>query len=254
LRKVEFIFFLLLLFDSCAVIRKGKQENDYIPSGGTRELLSVNLKKGNVSAEGYFIEKAEIHLSDDNGKRRFFANMKYTAPATYLLSLRSVTGLEIARVYISGDSVLINDRINKVTYEGNTNGLVKKYGIKVDFIPVLLGDYIDDNLAEKVIDDCKNGQVNVEGNIKGMRILYIVDCRRGKVISARPDIVAGRKNLQVSFSDFIKRDKLHYPRTILITDSIGDESISVSIVKFSSPWYGNIKFIPGAQYEKKPLL
>ena len=58
-------------------------------------------------------------------------------PDKFLISIKSHTGIEVARIFLTGDSIMINDRINKKLYYGSTSYLKNKYGLTTAVFPVI---------------------------------------------------------------------------------------------------------------------
>ena len=91
---------------------------DYTKPGSSNVFEST--KNQNITNNGFFIQKAEIEIVTGEGKEKYLASIKFEKPDKYLISVKSRTGIEGARIYISNDSILVNDRINKKLYSGNT--------------------------------------------------------------------------------------------------------------------------------------
>ena len=68
--------------------------------------------------------------------------LKFEYPDKYLISIKSRTGIEGARIYISEDTILFNDRINKKMYYGSSLYLKRKYGLTTNFLPLIFGDIV----------------------------------------------------------------------------------------------------------------
>ena len=83
--------------------------------------------------------------------------MKYRLPGNYLVSIRNKTGMEAARVYVTHDTVLINDRIYRKLYIGSNEYLLKKYGIATNSLPLVFGDYLKGLSEVEILKDCSNG-------------------------------------------------------------------------------------------------
>ena len=83
-------------------------------------------------------------------------------PDKYLVSIKSNTGIEIARIYLTEDSVMLNDRLNKKLYYGSASDLKKKYGLTTAILPVIIGDYVNDGKSDEESQNCIDGRLNIE--------------------------------------------------------------------------------------------
>jgi hypothetical protein len=208
--------------------------------------------KNNLTEMGFFIEKAEISIETAEGRDNFLASLKFKKPDKYLVSLKSRTGIEAARIYLSGDSLLINDRINRVVYKGSQQSLQRNYGISATLLPVILGDFIKGISADS-ISDCRDGQMVTGSVLGGMKITYRIDCRMNKVIEAIPESSIGKQGIDMKFGDFFMEGATVIPGNIIVKDQKKGSSIEIKIGNIEIPWNGDIEFIPGNNYEIQQL-
>ena len=103
------------------------------------------IENQNLTKRNFFIQKAEIEILSEEENQKLIASIKFIYPDQYLISLKSKTGIEAARIFITDDTVLINDRINRKLYFGKPAQLKNKYGISPAVLPVVLGDFIKGN-------------------------------------------------------------------------------------------------------------
>jgi len=154
LQKIGIILLICFFTASCSVTRKERTNvNDKLNRTFSDNTLE-SIKYQNITSNSFFIQKAEIILLTKNGKERFIANIKFEKPDKYLISIKNITGIEGARIYINEDSILVNDRINKKLYFGNSYNLKKKFGLTIDLIPLIFGDIVLDKNCEKKKINC----------------------------------------------------------------------------------------------------
>ena len=72
-----------------------------------------SIIKNNLSKENFYIQKADIKVTQDNISVRFIASIKFRKPDSLLISVKSRTGIEAGRAFITKDTILINDRIKQ---------------------------------------------------------------------------------------------------------------------------------------------
>ena len=213
------------------------------------ERIAEIIKEQNISKSSFFIQKAEIEVTGAEGVERFIANIKYKYPDNYSISIRSKTGIEVARIFISRDTILANDRINRKLYCASPQYLNIKYGVTLSVLPILFGDYIGDNISEKKIVECINGYRDLETSIKDLKIKYVIDCKKGKTIAAIGETSLNNGGVVLKYSDFFKSGIKLIPGRIEIRDFQPKTIITLRILKISYPWDGTMEFLPGNKYE-----
>lgn len=251
MQKIIGIILLEVILVSCSVPRKAFTEERNESFNGS---FMESIERQNVTATGFFIQKAEIEIKSTEIRERFIANLKFSKPDKYLISLRSRTGIEGARVYISGDSILVNDRINKKLYSGNSLYLSRKFGLSQSILPLLFGDLINDKKNEGSQIVCKGNIQNLESRIKGMDLNYIIDCNKRKVLSVKQGRSIEGHEVDFVYSKFFRIGNIFVPKIIELTDIQNNTKIKIKILKLEKPWEGNILFVPGKGYELIELL
>ena len=254
MQKIAFVLFMAYISTGCSVV-KNVRSKDYGFSGRliTEQTLE-GLKIQNVTENNFYIRKAEIEIITLAGREKFLGSLKFERPGKYLISIKSRTGIEGARVLISDDTLLINDRINRKQYYGSADYLLKKFGISNSVLPVILGDYIGDKISGNFNSECLDGKLDVESIKSGMKIKYLIDCKKGKPILAITENNVDKENIKITYEDFIKKRDFLTPTKIEIFDPQRNTTIKIKILKMESPWDGTIEFIPGNRYKILQLL
>lgn len=205
----------------------------------------------NVTREGFFISKAEVEISDNSLSEKFLCSIKHNKIGEYIISVRSRTGIEGARIFIYNDTILVNDRINRKLYYGSEKDLFRKFSVTAEILPLILGDYIVSDFNKDTKLECSDGEVIDWQDIKGMKVEYTIDCRRLKVIAASFGV---DNSVKLQFSHFNKSDDKFFPAEIKIFDTERNKNVVIKIKNIEYPWDGEIDFVPGTRYEQKPLL
>ncbi|MCX6300924.1 MAG: DUF4292 domain-containing protein [Bacteroidia bacterium] len=206
------------------------------------------VKALNITNSDFNISKAEIEIANDMEKQKMICNMKYKKSGIYLISLRSQAGIEAARIFITKDTILINDRINKRLYYGEPNYLLEKYGITTTVLPVVLGDFISDKSGDKIAD-CDNGKTVIIEKEGVKELEYTIDCRSKKVTEIRALSIETGKGIIIRFEKFNELEESIMPKNIVITDKEEETRISIIIEKIENKLESDITFIPGKNYE-----
>jgi len=250
LRKVAYILIIAILTVGCSASRKVKRKNISNENLHKYDNTYHGILNQNITARSFYVERADFKIKSEDGEKSGFGTIKFLMPDRFLISLKSNTGIEIARIFISGDSIKINDRIDKKTFYGSTSFLKKKYGLTTSILPVILGDYVNDMNPDSVRINCIDGKSDVEGTVKDVRINYLIDCEKGKSVVTEPDKNANEYGLQIKYSDFFVSGDINIPGNIEISDNQRNTTIEIRIQRIVIPWEGTIEFIPGKQYEK----
>lgn len=254
MQKIAFILFLVITTSGCSVLknRSGNYIGDYESIKSSDNIQVVKNK--NITKNNFYIEKAEIEVITPAGSDKFLGSVKFEKPGKYLISLKSFTGIEAARILQSGDTILANDRIKRKLYFGSPDYVLRKYGISESMIPVLFGDFIGGKLADENTTECIDGRLNVAYAINGIRISYVIDCKENKIISAVTENNFQGKNISINYSGFKKVNDLIFPGRIEVTDTQRNTTIKIKILKITPGLKNEIEFLPGNKYELIRLL
>jgi hypothetical protein len=252
LKKIVLISAVLIIACGCSGTRELSSGIDEGSRKNAREVVKNTLGR-NLTGSGFFIHKGRISTSGEGGRFGLFFTMKFIPPSDYLISLRSRTGMEAFRVYISGDTVLINDRLNKSVLYGNLNDFEKISGLPAALLKVSFGDLfvIDPKLGED--ETCIENEIKLSEYFMGMNVKTTVDCRKEKVTSVMLTTGVPDEFITIAYRKI--RDDIHgLPRKVEINDFRRKIKITLSLDKYTSPWIGEIEFIPGTGYNVKPLI
>jgi hypothetical protein len=254
LQKVKLILFLSILITGCSVIRKGSNSNSVLQPDTRSDQLPESIRTQNISANSFFIQKAEIVISRPEETDKFLGSIKYENSGKYLISIRSKTGIEAARIFISEDSIRVNDRINRIYYYGSSKYLKSEFGLTTALIPILFGDFVGNSSGSSSFEKCSDGKLNNFSTAEGVGIKYVIDCKKGKIIVAVLEKNLNREEIELKYSKFLKINGLLYPGAIEVKDLSRGISIKIDIRKIEVLWSGKIEFIPGKEYELIRLL
>ena len=237
----------MIVFSGCSAVKTGKTRII------NKSLISKDnigeTRKNNLSNNDFNVQRAEVVSNVNGDEQKFMASFKYKLPGIWLISMKSNTGIEAARVWITADTVLINDRLHKKLYYGKSSSLEKKYGIPVKAIPVLIGDFIE---AEKMINDsiqCIEGINEEVAKFENFKVEYLISCRENKMISTKI-LNPGKSDILISYSKIHKIENKKFPAKIRINDSEEKIVIVIQIRKIDFSKIDKMNFIPGKGYEK----
>lgn len=205
--------------------------------------------RNNISNENFYIQRADIKVTQENITARFTAGIKFRKPDTLLVTARSRTGIEAGRAFITKDTILLRDRINKKLFIGNPEMIEAKYGVNPSLIFAVLGDVIVEESEMKRSLDCVKGIFRKELRFRNKSVEYTIDCARKKAVQTyfEGDIKTG--NITINFSNIMSLNGVQFPQRIEIIDDLKSINIIIEIKKIESPWEGKIEFIPGSDYK-----
>jgi hypothetical protein len=247
LQKIALLYIAVLVISGCSGIRKVSRSPDKTgEKAGYVNGRDVAMQ--NLTTEGFFIQKAEIEINTGDERQRFLASVRFDPAGKYLISLRSRTGIEAARIYLDKDTVLGNDRINRVLYYGKPDVLSRMYGIPFDLMPVIFGDIIGETVND-VSGRCGGGSFKTDQVVKGNHMVYRVDCGRRKIISAENEGNLLASVSEIEFSDFIEIDGITAPSYIKISHLRSETMVTIRIDQIERPWSGSVELIPGGRYK-----
>lgn len=250
-RETVILFAGFTILSSCAVFNKSGLEKNLGENINSNVIRLEIIKKQNITSRSFLISKAEVEMSGKEGNERVICSIKYVFPGTYLISVRNRTGIEGARLFISNDTVLVNDRINRKLFYGSSKQLLEKFDFNQSIISLILGDYLAEDSTEADSENCKNGYIEKQIFLNGSTINYTIDCKISKVVAAT---IGNDNEIKLKFSKFFRHDKILVPGEVEIENIGRMTKIFIKIENIEYPWNGSIEFIPGSKYERIPLL
>jgi hypothetical protein len=250
LRKVIFILFVIqVILSGCSASRKTGRTTSNSVKEAAMENRMESIISNNLSNKNFYIQRADIKVTQDNISARFTAGIKFRKPDTLLITVKSRVGIEAGRAFITRDTIMMNDRINKKLFIGKPGVIESKYGIDPLLIFSILGDVIIDDKELIRQLDCKKGIYSSEFAMNGKDVEYTIDCSRKKAVKAYFEGGINTGNITIEYSDFVSSGGLKYPQKILIGDDLRSIDVVLEIRRIESPWNGRIDFVRGAGYK-----
>lgn len=208
----------------------------------------AELENFNITNNNFIIRRADIEILSKGQRKKLIATVKYRKEGICLISIRNITGIEAARIYLTRDSIRVNDRIGRRTYVISKEYLSGRYGFSGETIPLIFGDLILQD-HERTLE-CKDDKAVVNSGEEGKNLRYQVDCKGGKATQC---IIQGgyeNENIIFKFDKFRNSEGYTYPSIISTADSKGDTVIEVKIGDIEFVTDLIIEFVPGNNYEK----
>jgi hypothetical protein len=254
LQKIIIILIVGIFIGGCSVTRNIGNKTTVNSDKLLSENVLESIKNQNLTDSSFFIQKAEFDVKTQTGKEKFICNIKFKSPDEYLISIKSRSGIEGARIYISKDTILVNDRINKKMYFGTSNFLKKKYGLDQSCLPLIFGDIVLDKNCEAGQEKCSGDKFKILCSVNGVMLNYDIDCQKRKVILVNQIKNFVKEGFKIKYEGFFKIGNILIPKIVELEDSEFNTAIKIKILKVEFPWNGTIKFIPGKGYELIELV
>ena len=254
MQKIALIVCIIIISYGCSVNRISKSSIIESSDQVERSSLVDAIKEQNITNGSFIIQRAEIEITGPDHSDKMIANIKFSSSKEFLISIRGKTGIEAARIFISSDTILANDRINRKLFYASSKYLKTRYGLSEATLPLLFGDYIGTMLLDKNVEDCEEGILSKDCLVEGVKIRYIIDCNKGKPVSALGESSLENVGINFSYKEFFKYQGKWIPGKIELEDLFGETKIIIRIKKLSFPWDGEIEFIPGNRYKIVELI
>ena len=248
MRKAIVIIFLgLIIVAGCSVKRKvlsSATDSDFT------EMLNISdVTELNFTAQSFFIQRADLNIVGNGGSQKATATIKFAEPDSFLISVRALGVLEVARILITSDTILINDRLNSTLYFGSNQNVKNKYGFDLMVFPILLGDLITGSQTLTGIN-CNGGNA-VLRELRGDYIInYFINCETKKCKKVTVENEFMDDSVSIEFDSFDKADKMIFPTYLRINNFANFALFEMEVKRIEFNIDSGIEFVPGRNYTR----
>lgn len=246
MQKVILITVIILLAAGCSPLRKQQKSGSFQDIG---ELKISRVLSNNLSSGCFNITKGRIRYNDGKTSEEGYFNLKFSPDYKFLVSLRSRTGIEGARIYFDKDTILVNDRINHRFYIGSSEYFLLKYGIDIGLIPLIFGD-LKITVPVKENINCKNNEYILVQEQNQNSIYYFFDCNKEKLVKVQVCNEIKENIMEIYFSEFINLNGKILPGQIKILEAQGIEIVDIRIEKADFNCAESFGIKEGSGYER----
>ena len=242
----------MIIVAGCSVKRKTLSSAPDSDLNTSATLRVSDIAELNFTAQSFFIPRADINIVGNDISQRAIATIKFAQPDTFLITVRAsgILGIvEAARIFLTSDTILINDRFNSVLYFGSNQNIRNIYGFDLMFFPVLLGDLITETQTFAGIN-C-NDEIAVFREYRRNYIInYFIDCatRKSKRVVVETGFMSD--NIAIEFDDFGNDGKMIFPRYVKINNFANFALLELKIDRVEFGTGTDIEFIPGRNFER----
>ncbi len=249
--KVKIIFGLLVVCSIFVGCSAGKM-SESVKGCRDPEKIIENTFRNNLSADGFFIQKGKLIVDDGKEKVAFLLSVKYGRDGRYLVSIRSISGIEAMRVYLDFDTLMINDRINREVVYGKASDFERITGINTGLLKICFGDLPGENIFEINESEKNRNTIGIKGFFSGIMYNSNIDCNLKRPVSTEILVGEGVEFIKIEYKKY-DGELYKIPREIVVYDSGRQIKLNLRMRKYIIPWHGDIEFIPGAGYRKRKL-
>jgi hypothetical protein len=236
----------MALFAGCSPGKLSSGNKDTDLKRNAHQIVD-QLIKNNINGTDYNVIKGSVSVRRSNKAVKYIFSLRHKAPDTYLLSIKNSLGIEGGRIFITHDTLLINDRISRKVLYGKPVMIEKLTGIPVFFKELIFGDVVlRSELKEEQIE-IVNSKVFVNQMIDGFIGISQINANLDKITNARWSNGTGINEIQISYSNFEKEGK-HFPRKIQIMSVKESSDLIIRVDRIDFGLIDSIKFIPGENY------
>jgi hypothetical protein len=161
-------------------------------------------------------------------------------------------GIEVARILLTSDTILVNDRLNRTLYFGSNENIKRNFGFDLMLFPVLLGDLMIGSQALQGVN-CNDASAVFREFGRNYVINYFIDCATRKTKKATVETGFMNENIAIEFDDFAEDGKMIFPRHIRINNFANFALLEMKIDRVEFSANSNIEFIPGRNFERVEL-
>ncbi|MGA1976997.1 MAG: DUF4292 domain-containing protein [Bacteroidales bacterium] len=233
---------MAILLGGCSAAKYSKEKKE------NSNCIIKSFIENNISQGDFKITKAYIKVKTETENLNVLAYLIYKYPGSYIVSIKGKTGIEGLRGYISKDTLMINDRINRKIYEGSGSYLKEKYKISFSAIPVIFGDLIDQNNLDFSLEKNTNKENIWKGIIENEGIIYHLNCFKKKIDNA--EIFLNDGSVRIDFDKYKRYLEKTVPTKIKIEKSDKNLLINIKISGFNRDEVKNFVFVPGKDYKQ----
>lgn len=238
---------IFLFFIGC----KGPKESTNTSSSlkKMKEKDLIEKLEENTFTKNTLNAKVSGRFNGPDNKVSFSASLRMEKDKVIWASISVALGIEVARVKITPDTVLLVDKFNKKFFSGNFDYLTKLLGTDINFemlqsilleqslfelnrrdfdASVINNYYLLTSLEEDEIEEIKNGQEDAEL----LKQIYQYPNHFHMYKQQIQDFEKNRK-VSVTYTDYQKVEDILFPTEIslLITDPKGETSLKLSFSK-----------------------
>jgi len=199
-----------------------------------RKIGSIFSKKDTLEVKDpefeYLSAKAKFKFEHNNNKVSASANFRVKNDSLIWLSISPALGIELFRILINNENILVLDRLNKRYYEYSFKELSNKYGFEFNFSmlqSVLLGNLLEPYQNQKI--QKTEDYFTFLASKDGYNFLNSVGAKTMKLERLEVSSPSTKNTISVTYSDFQIADNQIFPNDILAVINYEEKKPATSI-------------------------
>lgn len=175
--------------------------------------------------------KAKADLSINNSSNDVSMNIRMQKGKAIWISVTAIAGLEVARAYITPDSIKILNRIESSYTRKPFNYIYQFTSREVTFNTLqnlFIGNAIEGTLSAGSAIEVNGGQTQLRGNLSGLAYLLIFNENEYLIQSNLTDKAASQ-SLLVNYGEHRSVTSQDLPHSVLIKSEVSNRNITIDL-------------------------
>jgi hypothetical protein len=269
-KRFLYLLCLLFIFSSCRTKKVIESPNATVKLKGADVIQVFDSVKAREFDYNYLSAKASVSYTDKSGETNSFdVNIRMNRDSAIWISITPLLGIEVARVLIRPDSILILDRLHKTAMRRDYVYFEEwlKANVNYEMIQsVIVGNYFQYQEKEKIkslYDEQPFLILSTLNKRRARRAAEEMDPNKPiiqdfwidgnyRIAKSRISDDKKQRNIEATYSNFTEVDGKLFPNNIVVTVSAASPTIiKVDYSKIESADTLQMPFSVPAKYEEK---
>lgn len=239
--KIVLAIALIILMGSCSALRKGESGTEGIAGKNLGyDAIIESVIENNITSEGFILRKGRIEIEGGSFDGSYGLYARYNSRGDLNASVRGPLGIEVIRLLSIDGQVYLIDRLGRTVYTGNTNEILRKYGLPENVIAIILGDFSSDGKDTYSMPGRES--MVVKGDAKNLERVVNICVDEEKVCEEiYRDILTGNE-VQLKYERFTNSEEKKYASEIFMELKKSNLRIKMKIEDLSCGFDGDITF------------
>ena len=195
------------------------------------KIAKINALKQMNTVFNTLSIKATADLNIDNKNNEVNMNIRIRNKEVIWVSVTAIAGLEVARAYITPDSVKILNRLDNIYIQKPFSYIYEFTNERINFQTlqsVLLGNAIDEFISEDTALNIEGENTLLKSVLTSMIYNFKVDSQNKVLINQLNDSEAGQE-LLVNYSNFMSINEQLIPQSVSMNSKAKNKTIGLDL-------------------------
>lgn len=201
------------------------------PKSDLAKIAKINAIKQMNTVFNTLSIKATANLNIDNKNNEVNMNIRIRNKEAIWVSVTAIAGLEVARAYITPDSVKILNRLDNIYIQKPFSYIYEFTNERINFQTlqsVLVGNAIYEFISEDTAVNLEGENTLLESVLTSMIYNFKVDSKNKVLVNQLNDSEAGQE-LLVNYSNFMTINEQLIPLTVSMNSKAKNKAISLDL-------------------------